>query len=87
MKKSMLIVLSLAFLLAACSSGATPTAGPAVTQAPPTMAPQVTEASTATESPVVTEAPAVTEAASGGAVTFKLVPGELCSSMRWVRCS
>jgi polyisoprenoid-binding protein YceI len=74
MRKTMLVVLSLAFLLAACSSGTTPAAAPAATETSPTMAPAVTEAPAVTVDPAVTQAPTVTEAA--GAVQYKLVPGE-----------
>lgn len=75
MKKTMIVLLSLAFLLAACSSPGTPSAVPAATQVEavtpnPTMAPAVTEA------PAANDAPVVTEAASAGAAVYKLVPGE-----------
>jgi hypothetical protein len=54
MKKTMLVFVTLIFLLAACSSGATPTA----MQVSPTDAPVMTEAPAATEVAAVTEAPA-----------------------------
>jgi polyisoprenoid-binding protein YceI len=76
MKKTMLVVLCLVFLLAACSSGSTPAADPAATETSPTMAPAVTESPAVTIDPAVTQAPIVTEAAKSGAVQYKLVPGE-----------
>jgi polyisoprenoid-binding protein YceI len=72
MKKTMLVFVTLIFLLAACSSGATPTA----MQVSPTDAPVMTEAPAATEVAAVTEAPAVTQPAAAGATVYKLVPGE-----------
>ena len=75
MKKTLVVVLSLAFWLAACSSPSTSGADPVATQVraavpSPTVAPVVTEV------PAASEAPAATEAASAGAVVYKLVPGE-----------
>lgn len=81
MKKMIWVVLSLAFLLAACSGQNNPAADPAATQVEAalptaTMAAVITDAPVATQPPSVTEAPAATEATSGGAVIYRLVPGE-----------
>lgn len=75
MKKIGLFVLSLAFLLAACSGQSTPSAEPVATQAIPTMAQEAAPTETSA-APAVTEAPAATEAPSSGATLYKLVPGE-----------
>ncbi len=75
MKRISLFVLSLAFLLAACSNGTTPSVEPVATQAIPTMAQEAAPAE-ATAAPAATEAPAVTEAPSSGMTVYKLVPGE-----------
>jgi polyisoprenoid-binding protein YceI len=71
MKKTMLVFVSFAFLLAACSSGAAPSAAPAATQAL-----AVTAAPVATEAAAATGAPAVTQPAAAGATVYKLVPGQ-----------
>jgi polyisoprenoid-binding protein YceI len=70
MKKTMLVFVSLAFLLAACSSGTTPSAVPAATQVSPTMAPAATEA------PAATQVLIATESAVAGGTVYMLVPGE-----------
>jgi polyisoprenoid-binding protein YceI len=66
MKKTLLVFVSLAFLLAACSSGTTPVA----TQVSPTMAPAATEA------PAATQVLMATESAAASGTVYKLVPGE-----------
>jgi polyisoprenoid-binding protein YceI len=72
MNKSVLVFVSLAFLLAACSSAATP----AAPQGNPTSAPVTTAAPATTEAAAATEAPAVTDAPAAGATVYKIVPGE-----------
>jgi len=83
MKKSMLVFLSLVFLLAACSSGTTPSVAPPALQAEAatqveTVMPAATQVPAGTEAPLANQDPAVTEAASAGtgAKVYKLVPGE-----------
>ena len=75
MKKISLFVLSLAFLLAACSSGTTPSAEPVATLAVPTAVQEAAPTETSA-APAATEAPAANEAPSSGATVYKLVPGE-----------
>jgi polyisoprenoid-binding protein YceI len=75
MKKTVLVLFSLVFLLAACNSGAAPSSVPAAIQTEAALT-NPTMGSAVTEQPATTDAPAGMDAVSTGAGAFKLVPGE-----------